>query len=68
MSEVNSLQSRIDAEIAANEQKLKSVQAEAVQMYEGRQERLQRFEKVCEELPTFGGPSWRCCRKSSAVG
>ncbi len=50
------LQSRIEAEFAANEQKLKGFQAEAVQAYEARQERLKTFEKVCQELQEITRP------------
>lgn len=50
MVEVNTLQARLDAEFAANEQRLKSLQTEAVQAYEGRQERLTLFEATCQSL------------------
>jgi YHS domain-containing protein len=50
MSNTSDLLARIDAEFAANTDRVKEFQAEAVQAYEGRQERLQLFEQVCEQF------------------
>lgn len=50
MADTGKLQSRLDAEFAASDEKVKSFQAQAVQAYEGREARLKQFEKVCGEL------------------
>ena len=50
MADISSLLQRIDGEFAAGEQKIKAFQAEQTRAYEDRQNRLQTFEKVCEQL------------------
>lgn len=50
MADVNSLVSRIDAEFAAVEKQVKEFQAQQVQDYQGRQQRLELFAKACEQL------------------
>jgi YHS domain-containing protein len=50
MTDVNSLASRLDAEFSAVEQKIKQQQAQQVQDYKGRQQRLELLGKVFEEM------------------
>jgi YHS domain-containing protein len=50
MADVSSLLSRIDAEFAASEQRIKEFQSQKVEEYKGRQERLELFSKVCDQL------------------
>lgn len=50
MADLNSLLSRIDAEFSAADQKIKDFKAEQLSEYHGRQERLEQFQKVCEQL------------------
>lgn len=55
MADVSSLLSRIDAEFAASEKKIKEFQEQKVQEHKGRQERLELFSKACDQL----GDTWR---------
>ena len=50
MSNVEDLVSRIDSEFQAVEKQIKEFQSEQVHAYEGRQERLELYQKVCEQL------------------
>jgi len=50
MPDVADLVSRIDSEFAALDKQIKEFQSEQVHVYEGRQQRLQQFPKVCEQL------------------
>jgi YHS domain-containing protein len=55
MADVKSLVNRIEAEFAASEKKIKEFRSQEVEGYKGRQERLQLFGKVCDQL----GDVWR---------
>jgi YHS domain-containing protein len=50
MSSINDLVSRIDSEFAAMEKSVKEFQSQQVQNYEGKQERLEQYRKVCDLL------------------
>jgi len=50
MADINSLLQRIDSEFSASEQKIKNFQAEQTQSYEDRQNRLKKFQEVCDQL------------------
>jgi YHS domain-containing protein len=50
MTDVKNLMSRIDAEFAASEKKTEEFRTREVQDYKGRQERLERFGWVCDQL------------------
>jgi YHS domain-containing protein len=50
MAAVDSLASRIDAEFAAVEEKVKKFQAESVEQYKQRQQRLEQLGKVFDQL------------------
>ncbi len=50
MPDVNNLMSRIDAEFAASEKKIKDFQAHETREFQGRKERLELFAKACEML------------------
>lgn len=50
MADLNNLLNRIDAEFSASEEKIKNFQAQEVREYHGRQERLELFQKVCDQL------------------
>jgi hypothetical protein len=52
MSDVATLLRRIDAEFSALEGRIKQAQAEHVQEYQARQQRLAVFEKLLAELPS----------------
>lgn len=56
MSDVTNLMSRIDAEFSASEKQIKEFQAQKVQEYTGRQERLELFPKACEQLSDIWRP------------
>lgn len=56
MSEIDGLLSRIDAEFAALEGRIKQVQAEKVHEYQDRQKRLAAFEKLLAEVPAICHP------------
>ena len=56
MAQIDSLLSRLDAEFAANEQAIKNLQTQALQSFEGRQERLKRFEQDCIQLRNVWKP------------
>lgn len=55
MADINNLTSRIDAEFTAVEKQIKEMQAQQVQDYQGRQQRLELFTKVCDQL----SETWR---------
>ena len=50
MSNVEGLLSRIDSEFAALDKEIKEFRSEQVHVYEGRQERLEQYRKLCEQL------------------
>lgn len=50
MADLNSLLNRIDAEFSAADKKIKDFQALEVRAYHGRLERLETFQKVCDQL------------------
>ena len=50
MADVNSLLSRIDAEFSASEKRIKEFQSQQVQEFQGRQQRLELFQKACDQL------------------
>ena len=50
MADLNSLLNRIDAEFSAADKKIKDFQAQEVREYHGRLERLETFQKVCDQL------------------
>lgn len=50
MPDVQDLVSRIDSEFAALDKQIKEFQSEQVHVYEGRQQRLEQYRKVCEQL------------------
>lgn len=50
MSNVQDLVSRIDSEFQAVEKQIREFQSEQVHAYEGRQERLEQYQKACEQL------------------
>lgn len=50
MAELENLVSRIDAEFAANDEKLRQFRTREFEDYKGRQERLELFSTVCEQL------------------
>jgi YHS domain-containing protein len=56
MSEIKSLENRIDAEFATLDGRIKSAQAAQLQDYQGRQERVAEFEKRLEQLSSIWRP------------
>jgi hypothetical protein len=56
MSDINSLASRIDAEFAAVEQKIKKHQAEQAEAHEERQKRFEQLGKVFDQLRDIWRP------------
>lgn len=56
MSEANALLSRIDAEFAAVQERIKKFQAVGVQEFEQREKRLGLFSKLCEDLRDIWRP------------
>lgn len=56
MSDVSALSTRIDAEFAAIEQKMKKFQAEQVQQHQERQKRLEQLQKTFGELTVIWRP------------
>ena len=56
MADINSLLQRIDSEFAASEKRIKEFQAEKAQSYEDRQNRLKKFEEVCDRLRDIWQP------------
>lgn len=50
MSDTKDLMSRIDAEFAVSEKKIKDFQVHETKEFQGRQERLELFNKACEML------------------
>ncbi len=50
MTDVSSLKKKIDAEFAAMEGKIKKIQAGNVQEHQGRQDRLEKYSKVLDQL------------------
>lgn len=50
MADVSDLLNRIDAEFTASDRKIKDFQTQEVQEYQGRQQRLELFEKGCDQL------------------
>jgi YHS domain-containing protein len=50
MADTDNLSSRIDAEFAAVEQKVKHFQTEQVEAYQGRQKRLEQLGKIFDEM------------------
>lgn len=56
MADVDNLLKRIDAEFAALDNRIKQAQAEHLQEYQARQERLAKFEKLLAELPAIWKP------------
>lgn len=56
MSEVSSLISRIDAEFASLEKSIKGFQEEQVHAHQEREQRMEQFQKVCEQLKQVWKP------------
>jgi YHS domain-containing protein len=56
MSAAEELQTRIEAEFAENERKLKQTRDNVVEDYEERQQRLNLFDQVCDRLRDFWRP------------
>ncbi len=56
MADVDNLLSRIDAEFAALESRIKQAQSEKLEEHQDRQARLATFEKLLAELPTIWKP------------
>jgi YHS domain-containing protein len=56
MEAVNSLMDRIDAEFSAAEQRVKQFKTERVQEFQGREQRLEKFAKLMDELRDVWGP------------
>jgi YHS domain-containing protein len=56
MPDIKSLESRVDAEFSALREKHQKAQAEQVQAYKDRQQRLQQLGKVFDQLRTIWGP------------
>ncbi|MBX3448498.1 MAG: hypothetical protein KF777_03010 [Planctomycetaceae bacterium] len=56
MSDIESLNQRIDAEFASHEARLESFREEQLREYEGRHERLERLEAVFRELRGVWAP------------
>jgi YHS domain-containing protein len=56
MANVEKLLNRIDAEFSALDGRIKQAQAEHMNEYQGRQERLAAFEKLLSELPAVWKP------------
>ena len=50
MSDVSKLMGRIDAEFAAAEKSIKAFQQEQVAAHQGRERRMETFQKVCDQL------------------
>jgi YHS domain-containing protein len=50
MTDVSDLAGRIDAEFAAAREKVKQLQAQKVEEFHGREERLKQFQDLCHEL------------------
>lgn len=56
MSDVASLLGRIDAEFATVENSIKEFQAEQVQAHQAKEQRIEQFQQVCEQLKNVWGP------------
>jgi hypothetical protein len=56
MSDLDGLLNRIDAEFSAADKSLKEFQAREVEAYHGRQERLEKFQRTCEQLKEIWQP------------
>jgi YHS domain-containing protein/ATP-dependent Lon protease len=56
MAEINKLLSRIDAEFAALDERVKTAQSEHLRDYQEREKRLADFEKLLAELPEVWKP------------
>jgi YHS domain-containing protein len=56
MSDIESLNQRIDAEFASHESRLESFREEQLREYEGRHERLERLEAIFRELRGVWAP------------
>jgi YHS domain-containing protein len=50
MADVNKLMERIDAEFAAAEKSIKDFQQQEVAAHQGREQRMESFQKVCDRL------------------
>src|SRR5688572_17246722 len=50
MADVSKLLSRIDAEFDGLKQRVQKLQTEKVAEYQGRQDRLEQYSRVCEQL------------------
>jgi YHS domain-containing protein len=56
MPDINSLASRIDAAFSAVEEKVKQLQTEKVEEYQGRQKRLEQLAKVFDQMSNLWKP------------
>ena len=56
MAAVDSLMERLDAEFTAANQRVKQSQAQYVEVYQGRQQRLEQFEKTLDRLREIWRP------------
>jgi YHS domain-containing protein len=56
MTDTSDLQSRISAEFTATEARIKQFQTEETQAYHGRQQRLEQYEKIREQLRAIWKP------------
>ncbi|QDT57047.1 hypothetical protein Pan44_51120 [Caulifigura coniformis] len=56
MSDLSTLLSRIDAEFATVEKSIKEFQEEQVQAHQAKEQRIAKFQDVCEQLKKVWGP------------
>jgi YHS domain-containing protein len=56
MAAVNSLMDRIDAEFAAAQQRVKQIQTQRVEEFQGREQRLEKFAQLMDDLRDVWGP------------
>jgi YHS domain-containing protein len=63
-SDVQNLLSRIDEEFARSKKKIEQLRKEKVEEHQGRQSRLQLFEKACERLKGVWGPRLQALSKA----
>jgi YHS domain-containing protein len=56
MAATGSLMDRIDAEFLAADERIKKVRTEKVQQFQGRQQRLEKFEKLLDQLREIWNP------------
>jgi YHS domain-containing protein len=56
MSDVSALLNRIDAEFASMDKSIKEFQQEQVHAHQAREERMEQFQKVCDQLKSVWKP------------